>query len=161
MELWGSIRGNTSSDKPLELKGVWMLGQVVSQMGKYGFKCWPFNTQNWKYWPWNAVLVISVPSYGQKMIRGPTQVSHVPKHCLRRTVAGEIFQMLTTLPGTFLLPPQNSITPEWKNKCVISWTIRQSRHSHFINVSSSVCQTQHKSQQRKVFHEGMWTDLMH
>lgn len=152
MEHWGSIHGNTSSDKSLEFEGcvdTWT-------EGKHGFKCWPFNIQNWKYWPWYAVLVISVPSRSQKIIRSPTQVSHVPKHCLRRTVAGEIFQMLTTLPGAFLLPPQNSI-----NKCVISRTIQESRRSHFINVSSSVCQTQYKSWQRKVFHEGMWADLIH
>lgn len=39
VELWGSISGNTGSDKSLELKDMWMLARVVSQMSKYGFKC--------------------------------------------------------------------------------------------------------------------------
>lgn len=39
VELWGSTSENTGSNKSLELKDMWMLGRVVSQRGKYGFKC--------------------------------------------------------------------------------------------------------------------------
>ena len=118
-ELWGSISGNTGSDKSLELKDMWMLRRVVRWVNMdLSADLLTSKTENIDLHVqcWSSVCL-----HTAEFCRGPIRVSHVPKHSLRRTVvaeqAGEIFRMLTTLPGTFLLPPQNSVTPEWKNKC--------------------------------------------